>query len=55
MWRLIMSSIAIVSVLKSKNILAIAISMALPIVVGSLALGGSGQVLAQNTGRARVL
>src|SRR6516165_2645749 len=38
MWRLIMSSIAIVSVLKSKNILAIAISMALPIVMGSLAL-----------------
>ena len=33
-----MSSIAIVSVLKSKNIRTIAISMALPIIVGGLAL-----------------
>ena len=38
MWRLITLSIATVNALKSKNILAIAISVALPIVVGSLAL-----------------
>jgi hypothetical protein len=38
MWRLIMSSIATVKRLKSKNILPIVIGTALPIVVGSLAL-----------------
>jgi hypothetical protein len=37
-----MLSIATVNVLKSKNILAIAISVALPIVVGGLALAAQG-------------
>jgi hypothetical protein len=38
MWRLIMSSIATVNGLKSKNILAIVISAVLLVVVGSLTL-----------------
>src|SRR6516164_11639077 len=38
MWRLMMPSIETVNGLKSKNILALAISVALPVVVGSLAL-----------------
>jgi hypothetical protein len=37
-WRLVMSSIATVNGLKSKNILTIVISAVLPVVVGSLAL-----------------